>query len=184
MLQKHRWQEAFLEQPVRFIVYLYSLNTRFENTAFHFCVIFLYSVTTCISQNLSWPCIRFLVLATAKEQGWISWQTDDLKKRCADLLYECSAPSISDLFIPAFHIFGFAHWSCTFVNLVLQRCWCIKSMFLVLSNWCKNLPWEAQPQGVQSSVSCIFLMYKKNTIISSKNLLIYVYVWKDGYDIE
>lgn len=43
---------AFLERLVRFILYLYSLNTRFENTAFHFWVILLYSVTTYISLNI------------------------------------------------------------------------------------------------------------------------------------
>lgn len=47
--KKHGWQQAFLERLVQFILYLYSLNTRFENTAFHIWVIFLYSVTTYIS---------------------------------------------------------------------------------------------------------------------------------------
>lgn len=129
----------FLERLVRFILYLYSLNTRFENTAFHFGLLFftLWPLTLVrISVSHAYGCQSVCSGYTAQEQSWISWWTA-WTKRCDDLQYECSAPSISDLFIPAFHISGFAHWSCTFVNLVLTRCRCIKACFWFYQNWCK-----------------------------------------------
>ena len=80
----------------------------------------------------------------------------------------------------------FAHWSCTFVNLVLQRCRCKikKSMFLDLSNGCKIPHEKHSHKGPIISVLYFSNVKKKIKNSTSWQSLIYVYVWKDGYDID
>lgn len=123
--------------------------------------------------------VKVSAMATAQEQSRISWWTA-WTKRCDDLLYECSAPSISDLFIiiPAFHISGFAHWSCTFVNLVLQRCRCIKACFWFYQNWCKISHEKHSHKGPIISVLYFSNVKKKNYLIKEFiNICICVKRW-------
>lgn len=58
-----------------------------------------------------------------------------------------------------------------------------KSMFLVLSKFDVKMSHEKHSHK-GPIISVLYFSNVKNNILSSQNLLIYVYVWKDGYDIE
>lgn len=76
----------------------------------------------------------------------------------------CGCSALSKIVTFTFGPLTFAHWSCFFVsfffyvNPVPLRCWCIKSMFLVLSAIGVKLLVRSTAIRVQSSVSCIFLI--------------------------
>lgn len=185
----HQWcngkcykNTAFLERLVRFILYLYSLNTRLENTAFHFWVILLYSVTLAsvrISVSHAHGCQGFCLMIGLQFKSGEEFPDGLLELKGVMIFCMNALPLLSVTFT-----------SQPFTSLVLHidpvplsilRCWCIKSMFLVLSNRCTNAHEKHSYKG--PIINVLYFSNIKNTI-TSQNLLIYVYVWKDGYDIE
>lgn len=130
-----------------FTLYLYSSNTRFENTAFQFWLFFfpLWPLALVgFSVRHAYGCQRLSCFC-----WWTAWTEKGVM-----LLWMNALP----LVIPAFHFSGFAHRSCTFVNLVLRRCRCIKACFWFYRNLMWKCPMRSTATRVQSSVSCIFLM--------------------------
>lgn len=87
----------------RFLLYLYSSNTRCENTAFHFGVIVLYSLTTCISQNISPPYL-LVVKVSAVERAKVGFPDGMLELK--GVIFRMNA---LPLLLLTFRILGFAH---------------------------------------------------------------------------
>lgn len=172
MLQKHRWEQAFLEWLVRFILCLSSLNTRFENTACHLLGSFAFTLSppTLVRISVSHAHVCLLWLQLKSRVGF----DDGLLELKGVMIYMNALPLLLVTFSSQPFTSLVLHSDPVLLSTLFYRCRCRKACFWFYQVDVKISHEKHSYKG--PIISILYFYNVKKYSVPWQNLLIYVYV--------